>query len=133
MPSSKSLLDLSTLRCVARGSRCAVYCAQDRNGRSPASDYLDDLSKEDHAKFERSFEKHAKGIFISDDRRKKLEGKIWEFKIHGKRILFFENEHGCFLTHGFSKKSNRQVPRRQIKKAERILEELEDLLGLKRR
>ena len=114
---------------LVKGPCAIVAYARRLNGNRPAMDYIENLQPLDWAKLAKSFHyiTHI-GRIHNPERFRKLCGKIYEFKVHPKvRVLCFQSGKTWFLTHGFGKEKG-DTPRRQIKRAEEIMEEHISLL-----
>jgi phage-related protein len=117
---------------LVKGPCAIVAYARRENGSRPAKDFIEDLERPDQAKLAKSFHRMASTGKINNPARfRKLggrSGKIYEFKIYPKaRVLCFQRGITWFLTHGFSKETNKTPPI-QIERAEEIMREHLSLL-----
>jgi len=114
---------------LVKGPCAIVAYARRLNGNRPAMDYIENLQQSDWAKLATSFNKIAwVGRIHNPERFRKLQGKIYEFKVYPKvRILCFQVGKTWYLTHGFDKETG-DTPRRQIKRANEIMREHISLL-----
>lgn len=115
--------------------KCDLYFYIDNSGKKEAEEYLDNLQEKDFSKFYTVFEYMIQfGKVTNEEKFKPLENcdKIFEFKIHGHRILCFIleglNPKSFILTHGFKKQ---KTPKREISKAEVIKDVLHELFKKK--
>ena len=88
---------------------------------------MENLGPEDQAKLAKSLIKITRVMRISNPERfRKLGGassRIYEFKVHpGVRVLCFQQGKTWYLTHGFSKQTDK-TPSREIQRAETIMRE----------
>ncbi len=94
-----------------------------RNGKMPAKEFIESLDKADGRKINVLFKRMAEtGRIFNKEKFSKLEGYIFEFKSYQVRALCFQKSNNWILTHGFIKKKGR-TPRKEIKKAEDIMDE----------
>ncbi len=98
------------------------------NGISKSKDFIDQLDNVQKAKILKIIERYAdKGKIWNKEKFNKVEGDIWEFKDFQTRVLMYHCARGCIaLTHGFIKKRGR-TPKSQIKRANQIKREYEDV------
>lgn len=113
-----------------------IYMYQDRHGRRPVADYIDELAshtdKDSRIKLNklRAYLKILSqyGTQAGEPYIKHLDGDIWELRPLRDRILFVAWHNGSFvLLHHFMKKTQK-TPMREIKKAK---QELADLIERK--
>lgn len=108
---------------VATGPMRTIEAAVCLDGFSPAQQFLDQLGEADQQKLAALFAWMAEHAVIRNEEKfKKLGGAIWEFKSFQIRIPCFQDGRAWVLTHGFIKKQQK-APRREIERAERIMQE----------
>jgi phage-related protein len=108
---------------VATGPMRTIEAAVCLDGSSPAHQFLDQLGATDQQKLAALFARMAEhGMITNEEKFKKLEGAIWEFKSSQVRIPCFQDGRVWVLTHGFIKKKQK-APRRDIERAKRIMQE----------
>jgi phage-related protein len=108
---------------VATGAMRTIEAAVCLDGNSPAQEFLDQLAEADQQKLAALFARMADhGVVTNEEKFKKLEGAIWEFKSSQIRIPCFQDGRAWVLTHGFLKKKQK-APKREIERAERIMHE----------
>jgi hypothetical protein len=111
-----------------QGKFHTVELAVTANGRCPAKEFLNGLSKEDREKILRVIKRLAdKGKFLTNrEQFKKIEGEdFFEFKNFQIRMpCYFHRAGRLTLTHGFIKKEDRIKPE-EIKRMKRIRDEHE--------
>lgn len=97
--------------------RWRVRFYKNRSGRYPVKDFLEDLTSQQNA----DFEKHVKllsdfGVELGMPYAREVTGykPLWELRPKGFRILYFIDSHRNFiLLHGFKKKRGK-IPQRHI-------------------
>ncbi|CAN5895799.1 hypothetical protein BH23PLA1_BH23PLA1_24580 [soil metagenome] len=117
-----------------QGAQRDIVCAVKTDGTSPAKHYIDALSESDQAKFSSLFvwmgdlgmlRNKEKFRAIGDVKCSITESiskiSLFEFKIHGERIVTFQSGRRWVLTHGFSKKG--AVLKTERERAKQIIEE----------
>lgn len=112
---------------------------EDKNGQSPINDYIHNLqqndSKDSKIKLNKiiSYMRMLKqgGVSIGLPYIKHIEGKIWELRPLRDRILFAycNNDEIILLT--IFMKQTQKTPRKEIKKAKKLLEDYLKRRGLK--
>jgi len=114
-----------------------IYFCEDRNGRSPVYDYLQDLSRRtdkdsriNHIKINDYIEvlsQHGKAA--GEPNIKHIDGDIWELRPIRGRIFFAGwTENGFILLHHYIKKT-RKTPQREIDQAKRNLQDMRERSG----
>ena len=95
------------------------------SGKSQVKEFIDGLPQSEQKKIVALLRRTADhGILSNEEKFRKLDHGIWEFKSFQVRLLcFFERNHLIVLTHGFKKKQDR-TPKNEIERAVRIREEL---------
>ena len=111
-----------------KGQRFVVECAVQKNGASESKQFIESLDKGIRAKIISIIKRFSDFGFITNrEQFKKVDGKIWEFKHYQTRVLMYHCAKGCIaLTHGFFKKTNK-IPRIEIERANRIMEEYNEI------
>ena len=113
--------------------KATIYFAEPAEGVKPAKEFWEKLDEPVRSKFEAIFKTLRRDGWIGgEDKLKKLEGDIWEFKVRGKkhyRLFAGKRPEGkWYLTHGWEKKSNK-TPRREIERAKRIMRQVDKRLA----
>ena len=100
----------------------------DQRGSSPVVEFLESLDTKTQARFDWSIEQlRVRNTQAREPLVKHLEGKLWELRrasdgnIYRLLYFFFTGRRIVFV-HGFGKKTQK-TPRREIKLAERRMEE----------
>lgn len=111
-------------RYACEGPKLNVAFAVGANGKQLAEEFLNERSDEDKAKLYALFKRLAdRGSIMNNEKFKKLEGRIWEFKSHQCRMFCgFVDQRTVLLTHGCIKKKDKADPA-EISRAKRILDE----------
>ncbi len=104
-----------------------VISYEDRRGRCPVDEFLDDLQPKVRAKAEKWIEKlEEEGPNLPRPFADVVKGKIREIRIifgsNYYRFLYFFFGKKIILTHGFLKKTDR-IPAGEIERAERIMQD----------
>ena len=83
-----------------------------------ALEYINALQPSDQDRIESLLERTVDhGLPHNEEKFKKLEGKLFEFKSHQDRLLcFFHGPGVLIVTHGYRKKSNK-APKSEIRRA----------------
>lgn len=110
------------------GKIFTVECAIRSNDTSESKSFIDGLSIPEKAKIIKVIKRYADfGRIANQEQFKKVEGDIWEFKNYQTRILMYHCSKGHIaLTQGFKKKVKR-TPKNEIKKANEIIEEYNEI------
>lgn len=105
---------------IYSGRKFVIYAITLHN-RCPVEEFINALSETEQKKVVKLLQFSADyGLPVNEEKFKKLEKDIWEFKSNKARILcFFEKEKIIITTHGFLKKTGK-TPRGEIKKAKKI-------------
>jgi len=100
---------------------------EDRRGKQPALDFINNLPKWEQAKVYNSFRLLAEfGTLLGMPHARHIQGKLWKLRPGGVRLLYFTFENSQFvILHGFRKQTN-QTPRLEIEIALRRVQELEE-------
>lgn len=121
-------------RIAYRGAKFQIGFAREATGSCPGCDFFDVLGELDRAKMFSLFKIAAEhGDFSNPDKFGDLGDGLFEFKSFQLRMPFAysRKERGMILiTHGFIKKTNR-TQKQEIARARRILQEDQQLTGLK--
>ena len=104
---------------------------KDRNGKEPVLDYMRELntskSKDSRIKLGkiRDYIKllSIHGTFIGKPVVKHLDGEIWELRPLKDRILFASWCNNKFVLLSIFRKQTQKTPKREIKKAQNLLED----------
>ena len=104
-----------------------VILYEDKKGRSPADEFLDDMEVKVRAKVKKWIEKlEIEGPNLPRPFADVVRGKIRELRIrfgsNYYRFLYFFFGKKIIITHGFLKKTDK-IPIGEIMKAERIMED----------
>lgn len=110
-----------------------VYFYQDKNGKEPVKNYLNDLekkslhSKEDRIKFNK-IDQYIEilsmyGTTAGEPYMKRLEGEIWELRPLRDRILFFYYEKNAFILLSHFMKKTQKTPKSEIAKAQKRMKD----------
>jgi len=109
-----------------------IYFYEDRNGKSPVYEYMEQLAKKNDKDSRIKLNKIGDyietlkqyGTAAGEPYIKHLDGKIWELRPLRDRILFVGWVNGSFvLLHHFMKKTQK-TPVREIEKAKRELDDI---------
>jgi len=93
------------------------------SGKMPSKDYLESLDWRERIKMESRLENMAtNGTIKNNQKFRKLEDEIWEFKSDQHRMPCFQVSNCWILTHGFVKKSDK-TKRKEIDRAKKIMKE----------
>ncbi len=86
-----------------------------------ALEYINALQPSDQDRIESLLERTVDhGLPHNEEKFKKLEGKLFEFKSHQDRLLCFFHGRGVLIvTHGYRKKQDK-APRSEIKRAKAL-------------
>jgi phage-related protein len=101
--------------------RTWTICALEDGSSCPAEEYISNLLEADKKKVFALLERTAAhGPPHNEQKFRKVEGDLFEFKSFQDRLLcFFQPNSVIILTHGFRKKRER-IPRGEIQRAERL-------------
>jgi phage-related protein len=105
-----------------------IHFYENRRGRSPVLEFINRLPAGDRAKINNTLRLLEEfGIQLGMPHARRIEGKLWELRPGGNRLLYFLFTGRTFvILHGFKKQTMR-TPDREIEIAKRrILELLED-------
>jgi len=102
---------------------------QDRNGKEPVKEYIDELAfrkdKDSRVKYQkiRDYVNYLseRGNQAKEPYAKHLDGEIWELRPIRDRILYAAWDGGSFLLIHHFMKQTRKTPRREIEQAKRNL------------
>ncbi len=109
-----------------------IYFYEDRNGKSPVFDFMEDLKSHNDKDSRINLNKindyiqalSDYGTVIGEPYVKHLDGEIWELRPIRNRVLFAAwVDGGYVLLHHFVKKTQK-TPAREIEKAKRELADL---------
>lgn len=102
-----------------------VLFYEDRRGKSPALDFINDLSAKDRAKVNIAFKLLAEfGTRLGMPHAKRIEGRLWELRPGDNRLFYFLHLENRFVVlHGFRKQSMK-TPEKEIATALRRMNEL---------
>jgi len=109
-----------------------IYFYEDRNGKSPVYEYMEQLAKKNDKDSRIKLNKIGDyietlkqyGTAAGEPYIKHIDGKIWELRPLRDRILFVGWVNGSFvLLHHFMKKTQK-TPVREIEKAKRELDDI---------
>lgn len=120
----KSRLD-SDENLVIRGARLRIVYAVSSNGQMPARDFYQSLDELDQSKFDSVFLMMAEHGQIRNTEKFRPAGSVtckqpsgasrkvplYEFKVHGQRILAYQEGSDWVLTNGFAKGSKLETER----------------------
>ena len=106
------------------GSKFTIAYAVDKNGRSPGKEFFDALPLQDQAKRMRLLERLGnEGGIANPEKFRSVKEGFYEFKSFQIRMpCRFLDGRVVLITHGFHKKRDR-MPRQEMERAKRILEE----------
>jgi phage-related protein len=117
--------DITIQDCIFfRGTGSSIGWAVRANGKKEAEIYWNRLEKREQVGFLRAFEEMVSvGRIFNQQRFRKLEGRIFEFKyVTGARILCSSYDRVWWLTHGYTKQSQKTPPN-EIRRANQIMKE----------
>ena len=99
------------------GDKWSIRALADSH-RCRAQEYINDLQPADQDRIESLLERTADhGPPKNEEKFKKLEGKLFEFKSYQDRLpCFFHGPGVLIVTHGYRKKSNK-APKSEIRRA----------------
>lgn len=108
---------------IYSGKKFAIYAITVQN-RCPVEEFINTLGESEQKKVVKLLQGSAdNGLPVNEEKFKKLEKDIWEFKSHQVRILCFLDKGRIIITtHGFLKKRGR-TPRSEIEKALKLYNE----------
>jgi phage-related protein len=106
-------------------SRWEIVFYQDRRGRNPTLDFINDLPVVDQAKIYNALRLLREfGSTLGMPHARHVEGRLWELRPGGVRLLYFTYIGKQFvILHGYRKQSNK-APEREIAIAIRRMTEL---------
>jgi len=100
---------------------------EDRRGKSPALDFINELSAKDRAKVNIAFNLLEEfGIQLGMPHAKRIEGRLWELRPGDNRLFYFLHlERRFVILHGF-RKQGMKTPEKEIATALRRMNELSE-------
>ena len=118
------IIEKKSKKILYQGAKFTVEYAIQNNGSYEAEEFIDSLSIPDRTKIIRIIKYFAETARIfNDEKFKKIEGDIWEFKNYQTRVFMYHCATGCIaLTNGVIKKS-KKTPETDKERAIRIKEE----------
>ena len=105
-----------------------IYSYVNERGINLVEEYITSLTEYDKNKIKTRIDFFIKrnGIMFNKEQFQFLEKGVYEFKIHGHRILCYfmpnTNIKTLVLTHGFPKRTSEKTPKKEINKAITIRE-----------
>jgi putative component of toxin-antitoxin plasmid stabilization module len=107
------------------GPTCRILWGSDSSGKCRGKAYFEALSARDQVKFEAYFARLADGVPITGaERIRNLGDKVFELKIHKRRLMYFRYKGDVVIVAGFDKKAdNSRRIAKNIDTAKRLKDE----------